>query len=90
MDRNGQTTNNEVQNKGFDFSDIIVAALQLPGVKVDRTTFLKDIFKTKPNDLIDQIVFDGPVDAGISRSELKNIGERLMTDRTMLSAGASF
>lgn len=90
MDRNGQTTNNEVQNKGFDFSDIIVAALQLPGVKVDRTAFLKDIFKTKPNDLIDQIVLDGPVDAGISRSELKNIGERLMTDRTMLSAGASF
>lgn len=90
MDRNGQTTNNEVQNKRFDFSDIIVAALQLPGVKVDRTAFLKDIFKTKPNDLIDQIVLDGPVDAGISRSELKNIGERLMTDRTMLSAGASF
>ena len=90
MDRNGQTTNNEVQNKGFDFSDIIVAALQLPGVKVDRTAFLKDIFKTKPNGLIDQIVLDGPVDAGISRSELKNIGERLMTDRTMLSAGASF
>lgn len=90
MDRNGQTTNNEVQNKRFDFTDIIVAALQLPGVKVDRTAFLKDIFKTKPNDLIDQIVLDGPVDAGISRSELKNIGERLMTDRTMLSAGASF
>lgn len=90
MDRNGQTTTNEVQNKRFDFSDIIVAALQLPGVKVDRTAFLKDIFKTKPNDLIDQIVLDGPVDAGISRSELKNIGERLMTDRTILSAGASF
>lgn len=90
MDRNEQTTNNEVQNKGFDFSDIIVAALQLPGVKVDRAAFLKDIFKTKPNGLIDRIVLVGPVDAGISRSELKNIGERLMTDRTMLSAGASF
>ncbi|MBQ8149631.1 MAG: bacteriochlorophyll 4-vinyl reductase [Clostridia bacterium] len=71
-------------------TDIITTALQVPGVKVDRATFLKETFKTKPIAVLEQIVQDGPIEAGCSREELKEIAKKLMNERVMVSAGMSF
>ena len=90
MEKMEQTTQQELQKKGITLADIITTALQVPGVKVDRTTFLKETFKTKPIAVLEQIVQDGPIEASCSREELKEIAKRLMNERVMVSAGISF
>lgn len=90
MEYNEQQTQTEIQKKGINLTDIITAALQLPGVKVDRIAFLKETFKAKPQNILDQILSAGPVEAGVPRNELKSIADRLLTERVMISAGASF
>lgn len=76
----------------------ITAALKLPGVKVDRTSFLLEIFelnpKTKlpltPEEQIRLIEF-GPIDSGLATPrEVKKIAEDLCGKKTLLSAANSF
>jgi len=70
--------------------EIINAALQIPGVKVDRKEFLLAQFKDLPVDSRNDIVMRGPIEAKCARGELKKKAQALVNERTLMSTGASF
>lgn len=80
--------NNELMN--ISLTDVITTAVQIPGVKVDRTLFLKDAFKDVDLDTLDNILNNGPVNAGMERNEMARRAKKLINDRTLMSSGASF
>lgn len=67
---------------------IIETSIQVPGVKVDRKAFLTEIFSQKEN--WQDIVENGPVQAGITQEDLKLLSGRLIFKRTSESSIASF
>ncbi len=69
--------------------EIILKAIQIPGVKVDRNKFLTEIFYSNI-DLLEKVIKDGPVDAKITREEINNIANKLIIKRTSQSSIASF
>ena len=69
--------------------EIISKAIQIPGVKVDRNKFLAEGFSSKV-DLLENIINNGPVEAGITREEISNIANKLIMKRTSQSSIASF
>ena len=69
--------------------EIISKAIQIPGVKVDRNKFLAEVFSSKV-DLLENIINNGPVEAGITREEISNIANKLIMKRTSQSSIASF
>lgn len=71
-------------------TDVIGMVIQIPGVKVSRTDFLKEQFKDASPELMESIVNDGPVKAGCSRKELYKIAGRIVYKKTVISTGASF
>lgn len=71
-------------------TDIITTAIKLPGVKVDRSVFLHDQFKKESLDEIKHIIEVGPIAANRSQKELEKMAAKLITDRTLVSTGASF
>ncbi len=78
------------EKKSFDLTTVISTAIQVPGVKVTRETFLREQFKDYDADTVSRIVELGPVNAGCSRSEVKKKAQRIIKERTALSTGASF
>ena len=80
------TTNN---TNDFSLEKVVISAVQIPGVKVNRTAFLQDIFKDMP-ELVPGIVEKGPVAAEIEESELDKRAQKLIFVRTSESSLASF
>ena len=80
----------EVKNTNLSLTEVIGAAIQLPGVKVNREDFLRMQFKKESLDKVAQIVEVGPVCADCGRDELRRMGTRIINDKTMLSTAASF
>lgn len=68
---------------------IISTSVQIPGVKVNRKSFLAEIFATENVD-IQTVLDNGPIDAGISRERLSQISNKLILKRTAQSSAASF
>ena len=76
----------------------ITAALKLPGVKVNRTSFLLEIFKLNPKTKLPltpeeqtRLIDFGPIDSGLATPrEVKKIAEDLCGKKTLLSAANSF
>ncbi len=79
---------NNVEKNGL--ITIIENAVQLPGVKVNRDAFLVSVFDKKTPEIKDIILRYGPVEAGITREELKRKATALVQDRTLKSTGMSF
>ncbi len=69
--------------------EIIAKSIQIPGVKVDRNKFLAEELSSKP-DLMEKILKDGPIEAGVSRDEISNIANKLIIKRTSQSSLVSF
>ena len=68
---------------------IIASAVQIPGVKVNRSKFLAETFATE--DVVIQDILDyGPIEANISQERLKDIANKLILKRTSQSSLASF
>jgi len=76
--------------KSFDLANVIETAIQVPGVKVNRETFLRERFKNKSPEELNEIIELGPVDAKCSRKELRKMADRIVSERTLFSTGASF
>lgn len=74
----------------IDFNDVLVTALKIPGVKIDRESFLREQFRTKPLESVNDILASGSVDAGISQAELRAIASRIVDTATLQSSGMSF
>lgn len=77
-------------NNSLALTDVITTALKLPGVKVDRSTFLRDQFKKATPAEIQHIIDVGPIEAKCSQKELEKLAGKLITERTLVSTGASF
>lgn len=75
--------------KDISIEAMITSAAALPGVKVNRRSFLADIFKNNDS-LLPDILEKGPAAAGISREELNAKAEKLIKLRTGVSTAASF
>lgn len=70
--------------------DVVSTAIQVLGVRVNRDSFLCEIFKEVDRDVLQSIIEKGPVAAGVERSVLKQKAHKLIQARTALSTGASF
>ena len=81
---------NKKTEKSLDLTNVISTAIQIPGVKVSRDTFLREQFKDLPRERVEFIVEKGPVEAGCTREELKRKANRIVKQRTAISTGASF
>ena len=69
--------------------EIITTAVQVPGVKVDRSKFLAENFSSNV-EILENIINNGPIDAGISRAEINAVADKLILKRTSESSIASF
>lgn len=71
-------------------TNVIAAAIKLPGVKVNREQFLRQQFAKYSQEEIEHIVADGPVEAGCNQDELRHLASGLINNRTLMSTAASF
>ena len=69
---------------------VIELAVQIPGVKVNRDSFLMSVFQKKNQELKENILALGPIEAGIDRDELMKLARSLVVDRTIKSTAMSF
>lgn len=76
--------------KKITLEGVINAAVQIPGVKVNRDVFLQEQFKDADSEKISLILEKGPIEAKCSREELHTKAQKLINQRTMLSTSASF
>ena len=82
--------NKKQNNANVNLVQIITAAIQIPGVKVDRKEFLRKQFSEVTPEKMQQILEVGPVAAHRTRSELQKKSKKLIADRTSASSVASF
>ena len=75
--------------KELTLENIISHSIQIPGVKVNRDSFLAEMFSDVDCNIHD-ILELGPVNAGISRETLSAISSKLILIRTSQSSLASF
>jgi len=80
----------EKNDNGAVFETVLTNALKVPGIKVNRQTFLREIFQDKPQGQYNAIVELGPVAAGCKQKELDKLAANLITKRTVQSSGISF
>lgn len=76
--------------KGIDLTSIISTAIQIPGVKVIRESFLREQFSDLDEDIIALIIEKGPIAAGCDKSILRKKAQRIITECTAISTSASF
>lgn len=79
-----------VNSTAVSLSDAVSTAIQVPGVRVNRNSFLCDAFKEVDKDSLQSIIEKGPVEAGVGRGVLKQKAHKLIQSRTAISTGASF
>lgn len=73
----------------LNLDDVISSSIKLPGVKVNRKSFLADQF-AQQSVSIEEIINKGPIEAGISRETLESVANKLIIKRTSQSSIASF
>ena len=82
--------NKSAENENTTLVGIVSTAIQVPGVKVDRDTFLREQFKNTTLEELKEIIEYGPIAVGRTRDELKKKAQKLINTRTLASSGASF
>lgn len=80
---------NDKDGKQLSLDGILTTAVQIRGVKVDRSEFLSDLF-SEEDVSIDDIIELGPVQAGVSKETLAQMANKLIIKRTSQSSVASF
>lgn len=81
--------NVEYQQQDLSLETIVSNVMQIPAIRVDRSTFLQKTFQSDNVD-IQHILDVGPVQAGIPREKLKAIANRCILNLTSVSSLASF
>lgn len=82
--------NKAPNNEKTALVDILSEALSIPGVKVNRESFLVQTFPKVEPAIREQILAEGPVRAGFTKEELHRIASNIITRYTWTSTGASF
>ena len=66
-------------NGEIDIEDVILMGLKVPGIRVDRTAFLKkELFKKYPQEIIDIAIKETPARAGISAIDIDKIANEVV------------
>lgn len=79
----------KTETASITLETIITNAVKIPGVKVNRSKFLADVFANENIDL--QTIIDmGPVSAGVSQECIEKAAAKLIFVRTSQSSAASF
>ena len=73
----------------LSLENIVTTVVQVPGVKVNRKKFLAEEFSSQP-EMIQAIVENGPIEAGMSQEQLAKMANHLIMSRTSTSSLASF
>ncbi len=81
------------EKKKIDIMDVINGAVKVPGVRIERDSFLREQFSNpKYREKLDDILRKGPSEAGVSKGDIKKIAEGVInfetTKVTALSAAA--
>ncbi len=78
------------EKEPITLTNVISAAVKIPGIRVDREAFLREQFKEKEPEALSGILAAGPVAAGCDRDALRKKAEKVILADTVLSTGASF
>ncbi len=82
--------NKAPSNEKTALVDILSGALSIPGVKVNRESFLVQTFPKVEPAIREKILAEGPVRAGFTKEELHRIASNIIARYTWTSTGASF
>ena len=80
----------QTHEENTSLTKVIASAIKIPGVKVNRESFLISTFKNESPAMRNKIIDVGPVKAGVSRRELRRLAELTINTRTVASTTASF
>ena len=77
-------------NGQVDINDIIINALKLPGIHVNRASFLKkEFFKNHPQEVVDDAIARTPALAGIPKTEIDKIADDVIAFERICVSGIS-
>lgn len=83
------STQSSQSSKEIILEDVITASIKIPGVKVNRNSFLAEQFASEGVNV--QALIDlGPIEVGLSRERIAEIANKLIIKRTSQSSIASF
>ena len=69
---------------------IIETAIKIPGIRVNRNEFLREQFKKKTPEQIEEIVASNPIEANCTRKEIDNLAQKLIIKGTTVATASSF
>ena len=74
----------------IDIEDVILLAFKVPGVSVNRESFLRKELLTKySQETIDQVVMATPMKANIKQEDIENIAEAIIQNERLKVSGIS-
>ena len=81
----------ENENGQLDITDVLVKAMKTPGVRIDRTEFLKEVLPEFCSEAkTAEAIATSPVQAGIKEAVLDKIADRLIiTERKVATASSA-
>ena len=66
-------------NGQIDSVDIILLALKVPGVKIDRAKFLeRELYKYYPKEVINEAIESNPASAGVKKEDVDKIADEII------------
>lgn len=80
----------EKAKERITLESIISAAIKIPGVRVDRSAFLKEQFSFLDAERFSKLVFNGPISVGIDRYTLYTKSKKLIGEAVGSSTRNSF
>lgn len=73
-----------------DIEDVIIMGLKVPGIRIDRTAFLrKELQKNCPQEVIDDAIENNPMHAGISATVIDRIADEVIQYERLCVSGIS-
>ena len=77
-------------NGEIDIEDVIIMGLRVPGIKINRSEFLKaEFFKNHPSEVIEDAIMHTPAHAGISLDEINKIADEVIQHERVCVSGIS-
>lgn len=77
-------------NGEIDIEDVIIMGLRVPGIKINRSEFLKaEFFKNHSSDVIEDAIMHTPAHAGISLDEINKIADEVIQHERVCVSGIS-
>lgn len=74
----------------IDINDIIILALKVPGIRIDRETFLRSEFKLHYDQtVVDEAIRTTPLNAGISSEDIEKIADDVIQQERYCVSGIS-